>query len=72
MSAGVGDHPCFFAFITMTPIDCKINNFPYFSFFAFLRIAIIIFWRTPNYYSADNPLTSMLRIHSFSAHYAAF
>ena len=29
ISAGVGDHPCFFTFQNMITIDCKLQIFPY-------------------------------------------
>ena len=32
MSAGVGDHCCFFIFITMIPIDCIVANICLFAF----------------------------------------
>ena len=55
----------------MIPIDCKITNFSLYLFVCFFEITIIISWRAPNKLLVENLLASMLRIHSFSAHYTA-
>ena len=70
ISAGVGDHPFSLTFISMIPIDYKIINFSLHLFLSFFEITKIISWRTHNKLLVENPLASMLRIHSFSAHYA--
>ena len=35
LSGGVDDCPCFSAFLTMIPIECKITNFPFTCLFTF-------------------------------------
>ena len=37
ISAGAYDHPCFFTFISMIPVDCKITNFSLYLFVYFLK-----------------------------------
>ena len=66
--AAVGDHPCFLTVITMIPTDCKITDF---CLLAFLRDCHNYFlaWQVPSKLLVENPLASMLRIHSFLAHY---
>ena len=63
ISAGVSDHPCFFTFIPMIPIDCKLLNFPNICLFTLLYLKE----RSPDLLVR----TSLLISGKFISHYAS-